>query len=547
MRPTTVTWAPAQAREGDEHQADRPGADHRHRLPAADPALLHPPHDAREGLDHRRLAEPHALLERHEVVPHHPGGDAGELRVGPVPEEEVVAQARAVVPAVVALAAGGRVGHDHGRARLDALHPRPHLLDDPGHLVAEDRGRGDHPRVVAAPVDLEVGAAGERHLGAEEHVPGLQAGDVHLLDPHVLAAVEHGGLHPSGHRLSSPAPGHRTTLSVPGRGLLGEGERLHGLLHRQAVAHQLAHAHRAVEDEVGGQLLHLDRRAVGGEDVLLGGGQEAQVHLGRLPARRRGEREDTPSRPCGVERLAEGRPTRGRHEGAVGAAPLRHGAHLRRHLVRRVEGLAGPERQGERAPPGERIRDDHLPPAHRASCMSSRPIAPWPTTSTDSPFGDRGLAYGLQARVDGLDEGRLLRQDAVGNGDRALLDDPVERQHVLRVAAARGLEAGRRPVLLVEGALGVPLPRAVEAGPAGHVVVHDHALALAEALRARTERGDGARRSRGRRPGARAGGPSRSSSGRSGRCRRRPPARASGPPRARGTGTSSTAIWPLPR
>src|SRR5262249_9054268 len=109
------------------------------------------------------------------------------------------------------------------------------------------------------------------------------------------------------------------------------------------------------------------------------------------------------------------------------------------------------------------------------------------------PALDGGLAHGLEAGVDRLHEQSLVVADAVGDRDGARLHDPGRGFHELGVAAARGLEAPRGPVLLVGLALRVGVPAAVEARPAGHVVVDDDALALAEALDARTQAGHAAR------------------------------------------------------
>ena len=114
----------AHAGQGHEHQADGAGADDGHRLAAADPALLHAADHAGQRLHHGRLVEGQAVGQRQQVLPHHPRRDARELRVGAVPEQQVVAQARHLVLAVVAVAAGRGVGGHHRRSPARGLRPR---------------------------------------------------------------------------------------------------------------------------------------------------------------------------------------------------------------------------------------------------------------------------------------------------------------------------------------------------------------------------------------------------------------------------------------
>ncbi len=60
-------------------------------------------------------------------------------------------------------------------------------------LVAEERGRHDHARVIAAAKDLQIGSAGERRADADDQLARCGLGNGNLLDANIFAAVEDGG------------------------------------------------------------------------------------------------------------------------------------------------------------------------------------------------------------------------------------------------------------------------------------------------------------------------------------------------------------------
>ena len=265
---------------------------------------------------------------------HVPGNDAGgnerELRVGPVPEEKVVAQVLPPPRAEGARPAGRRVGHHHGRPGLEAPDAASHRLHHPRHLVAEHGGRGQHPRVVAAAEDLHVGPAGEGGPVAQDDLARARRGHLQVLDPHVLAPVEHGGAHGAAHpRLIST-----TTFRTPGAGRAAVARATLRLLEREAVGHQAPHVDLPLEDQPRREVLQLGGGAVGEQDVLLLGVLRAQVHLHRLSRRGRREDHDGPGRAGRLDRLGEGRPPHGREQHHVGPAPVREPPNLAHHVPR---------------------------------------------------------------------------------------------------------------------------------------------------------------------------------------------------------------------
>ena len=97
LRPTDDHVRAPQPREGHEHQADRPRPDHRHRLPRPIQLSSTPRTTQASGSTMAASRKPRPSSRGTQVLPHDPGRDPRELRVGAVPEEQVVAQAGAVV------------------------------------------------------------------------------------------------------------------------------------------------------------------------------------------------------------------------------------------------------------------------------------------------------------------------------------------------------------------------------------------------------------------------------------------------------------------
>ena len=102
----------------------------------------------------------------------------------------------AILAAKQANAAGAEFdGTTRAPTRSVSGYFRAQSLDNSGQFVAEHRRRRDHARVVAALPDLEIGAAGERHLHANQRLVRRQARNIDAFDLQILAAVENGGGH----------------------------------------------------------------------------------------------------------------------------------------------------------------------------------------------------------------------------------------------------------------------------------------------------------------------------------------------------------------
>ena len=82
---------------------------------------------------------------------------------------------------------------------LKLWHALADFLDHAGQFVAEERGRHDHAGVIAALINLEVGAAGERHLHLDQHLALFHARDGYSFNFQIFFAVQDGSRHFSIH------------------------------------------------------------------------------------------------------------------------------------------------------------------------------------------------------------------------------------------------------------------------------------------------------------------------------------------------------------
>src|SRR6185436_5646599 len=382
---------PAHAREGDEHEADGPRADDGHGLAAPDPALLDAPDHAGQGLHHRRFAELEPFVEGEQVLLDHPRGDARELGVGAVPEEEVVAQARHLVAAVVAIAAGRGVGGHDGHARLEGFDSGRDLFHDARHLVPEHGRRHDHLRVVAAPEDLGVRAAGEGHPRPEQDVARLQRRHLHLLDAHVLTPVEHGRLHLRSHEYSprchTGAVRCSITFSTPGAGWAaistarGASSREKRCVTSSRTRISRANTSWAARSWTSTDALYDVR--ISFSAALNAPKSIWTVSPGDVAA-------NTMIRPPGLvasTACANGAwPNAARTARSAPRPPVR--ARTSRGTSTDVASRAteAPRRRAISRRSGNMSLTRTSAPAQRQSCISRSPIGPWPTTSTVCPW-----------------------------------------------------------------------------------------------------------------------------------------------------------------
>ena len=178
---------------GREHQPDRARAEDRNPVAGLHTRALDAAQAARERLDHR--CDLGRKRRRHRVQVD--GGD-------PLGNEEPVRVcAREELERAALLAARTTIA---GAARRGVRRDDAATVDETAELVPERRRRLARQQRMPAPVRLQIGSVGERHLDLHEHVARAGLRPRHLLDPEIAGRVETGRLH-----------GVKTTLSASPR------------------------------------------------------------------------------------------------------------------------------------------------------------------------------------------------------------------------------------------------------------------------------------------------------------------------------------------
>ncbi len=136
-----------------------------------------------------------ALGHNERVLGDDPGGNADVLGIGAVVEEQVLAEVFLSADAPVTGAAGRRIQRHHAHARLEAAHACARLVHHSRHFMSEESRRSDHPGVVSAAKNLQVGAASERGVDRGSQSPPSGGGEGNPFNPDIFFAVKHGSVH----------------------------------------------------------------------------------------------------------------------------------------------------------------------------------------------------------------------------------------------------------------------------------------------------------------------------------------------------------------
>ena len=144
----------AQVRQSDEHQPDRTQADHRDRIPFANPGFLNAAHHAGQWLDHRRVAVSDSIGDLMGVASHNRAGDPNIFGVSAVVEQKVFAKVLLLPLAGITVSAGRRIGRDDPLPHLEISHFRTDRYNVTRQLVPQHRRRSDHACMVTAPEHL---------------------------------------------------------------------------------------------------------------------------------------------------------------------------------------------------------------------------------------------------------------------------------------------------------------------------------------------------------------------------------------------------------
>ena len=137
----------------------------------------------------------HRVGDAYDVFLDDPRRNADELGVGTVVEEEVVTEVLLVIATEEAGVAGRGVEGEDAVADGEGSDTFAELHYGSGEFVAEEAVEGEHFGVVAAAVDLEIGAAGEGGADAQHQLAGGSDRDRHVLNAEVFLTVKNGGSH----------------------------------------------------------------------------------------------------------------------------------------------------------------------------------------------------------------------------------------------------------------------------------------------------------------------------------------------------------------
>ena len=183
----------------NEHEADGAAADDGNGVADFDSGFVQAAENAGQRLGHRRILKADVGRDDQHVGFNDAAGDADVFGVGSVVEEQIFAEIFLVLGAVEAHLAGGGVEGDDLHALLEAVDAFADFLDDSGQFVAKEGGRDDHAGVVAALINLEIGAAGEGDLYFDENLTLLDSRDRYSFNFEIFFAVQDGGGHFSVH------------------------------------------------------------------------------------------------------------------------------------------------------------------------------------------------------------------------------------------------------------------------------------------------------------------------------------------------------------
>ncbi len=177
------------------HQSQRPAPDDGNKIAPARLGILESMHRAGQRLGKRRVFQRHILRHANRVHGHDALGNADELCVRAVVEEQIVAEILLAAQAEIAFAARRGIERHHAIARREIRDTLAGFENRSRQFVAEERRGHDHARVIAAPEDLEVRPASKRSAHVDDQLARRRLGDGNLLDADIFASMENGGLH----------------------------------------------------------------------------------------------------------------------------------------------------------------------------------------------------------------------------------------------------------------------------------------------------------------------------------------------------------------
>jgi hypothetical protein len=121
--------------------------------------------------------------------------DNNRLGVSAIEKQQIIAKILLAVLTIETFAARGGIGHDHAVAQTPTFNSRSDLGDDAGQLMTKASGWHNHPGMIAAFKDFEIGATGQGRLNREPHLAGIQSRGGDLFDHYLFFAMEHSRFH----------------------------------------------------------------------------------------------------------------------------------------------------------------------------------------------------------------------------------------------------------------------------------------------------------------------------------------------------------------
>ena len=182
-----------------EHQTDGTAADDGYRIADLNAGFMQSAEDAGQRLGHGGVFEADVGRNHQHVGFDDATRHADIFGIGTIVEEQILAEIFLMLGAVEAHLTGGGIQRYDAHAFFEAMNAGADFFDDPGEFVSEEGGRDDHAGVIAALVDLEVSAAGERDLDFDQDFALFHAGDGNFFDLQIFFAVEDGSRHFSIH------------------------------------------------------------------------------------------------------------------------------------------------------------------------------------------------------------------------------------------------------------------------------------------------------------------------------------------------------------
>lgn len=186
---------PKRPQDNGGQETDRAAPEDQDPVPRLDAQLLAPEEHTGQRLGHRGGAEVETVRDPMEIRPHDPFRNHDRFGIGAVEEEEILTELLLSPLAGTTPSTWGRIRRHHPVTSTPVGNSGPFPDNHPGQLMTEPAGRREHPRVVAAAPDLEVGPTGQRCLDPDTDLAMTQWNLGNLPDLKGACAEQIGRLH----------------------------------------------------------------------------------------------------------------------------------------------------------------------------------------------------------------------------------------------------------------------------------------------------------------------------------------------------------------